>query len=100
MRNANVNVIASQLSCLPHDLLAERITYALDVLFESAHEERELKRDADERASKANEEDDKKSEAFWNEEFHAANAAEGAYEYALKVFAENVLRCDIPFLLK
>lgn len=100
MRNANVKVIASQLSCLPHDLLAERIAYALDVLFESAQEEREIKLDADERASKANEEDDKRSEAFWSEEFHAANEAEAAYEYALKVFAENVLRCDIPFLLK
>ena len=100
MRNANVNVIASQLSCLPHDLLAERITYTLDILFESAQEERELKRDADERASKASEECDKANEHFWNEEFHAANAAESAYEYALKVFAENVLRCDIPFLLK
>lgn len=100
MRNANVNVIASQLSCLPHDLLAERIAFALDLLFECSAEECQEKREADDRLTLAEEKGDSFSAAFWSEEFRGACSAESAYEHALNVFAENVLRCDIPFLLK
>ena len=100
MRNANVNVIASQLSCLPHDLLAQRIAFALDLLFECVAIENKGKREAEEYRTRAEENCDKDNAEIWNEDYCAAVGAETAYEHALEVFAENVLRCDIPFLLK
>ena len=98
MPQLNVNVIASQLSCIPHDLLAERFEYALSVLLNDADEERNLKKEAYEYAERARENMDYDTVSMWDEDFGRHCACESALRYAVNVICDNILRADINFI--